>query len=85
MKLSLIALVFAASLALCASAEAKDAPQKGKKKKEVAPKVHACSSVCKGDKHFYLHGEKGHVCGKECERMLESFRLKIVAEKQDGC
>ncbi|MBP6313417.1 MAG: ester cyclase [Flavobacteriales bacterium] len=35
-------------------------------------KEHVCSDKCKGDKHLYAHGEKGHECAEECKKVMES-------------
>ena len=34
-------------------------------------KEHVCSDKCKDGNHFLAHGEKGHVCAAECEKMME--------------
>lgn len=38
----------------------------------VMDKEHVCTAACKGDKHIYAHGEKGHECSPDCQRMRES-------------
>ncbi len=40
-----------------------------KTKTEQGPaKDHVCNANCKGGKHVYIHGEKGHVCAAECTK-----------------
>ena len=39
-------------------------------KKEVL-KEHKCTKACTKDKHVYAHGEKGHVCGDACKKMMK--------------
>lgn len=34
-------------------------------------KDHKCTAACKNGKHVYAHGEKGHVCGKACKKMMK--------------
>lgn len=31
-------------------------------------KEHKCNEKCKKGKHFYKHGEKGHMCTAECKK-----------------
>ncbi|MBI3502279.1 MAG: hypothetical protein HY063_10845 [Bacteroidetes bacterium] len=38
--------------------------------KKMEMKDHVCTSACKDGKHVYAHGEKGHVCGPECKKMM---------------
>lgn len=45
-------------------------PEKSKQSKEMGMKDHLCTSTCKDGKHLYAHGEKGHVCGEECKKMM---------------
>jgi hypothetical protein len=39
-------------------------------KKEML-KEHKCTKACTKDKHVYAHGEKGHVCGDACKKMMK--------------
>lgn len=39
--------------------------------KKEALKEHKCTKACTKDKHAYAHGEKGHVCGDACKKMME--------------
>lgn len=45
------------------------AQQKEQKKETL--KEHKCTKACTKDKHVYAHGEKGHVCGDACKKMME--------------
>ena len=38
------------------------------KTEQVPLKDHVCNANCKGGKHVYMHGEKGHVCTSECPK-----------------
>lgn len=33
-------------------------------------KEHKCTKACTKEKHVYAHGEKGHVCGDACKKMM---------------
>ncbi|HOS47920.1 MAG TPA: hypothetical protein PLG57_04745 [Bacteroidia bacterium] len=40
-------------------------------------KEHSCTTACKEGKHMYMHGEKGHVCTKECHKaMAKTMKMK---------
>jgi hypothetical protein len=51
---------------------AQDAPKmdakKDTKKTEMKMKEHVCTSSCKGGKHMYANGEKGHTCTAACKK-----------------
>ena len=34
-------------------------------------KDHKCTAACKNGKHMYAHGEKAHVCGEACKKMMD--------------
>lgn len=36
---------------------------------EVALKDHVCTAACEGGSCVYAHGEKGHVCNTECQKV----------------
>lgn len=57
------------------SAHSQQAPTKA------AMKEHNCTSSCKESKHMYMHGEKGHVCTKECKKASS----KAMMMKEHSC
>ncbi|MBK7289631.1 MAG: hypothetical protein IPI78_04925 [Chitinophagaceae bacterium] len=34
-------------------------------------KDHVCTADCHDGQHLLAHGEKGHVCGDECKKMMD--------------
>lgn len=38
-------------------------------------KEHKCTGACKDGKHVYAHGEKGHVCGRACKKMMKKGKM----------
>lgn len=64
-KLMLIAAIVGFALV----ANAQTTKQESKKEKtKTEMKDHVCTSACKDGQHMYAHGEKGHVCGKACNK-----------------
>ena len=47
---------------------------------------HNCNPGCDGDKHFYVHGEKGHVCDPNCPvmRSMHMQGTDAEGEKKEG-
>lgn len=45
-----------------------------KKATVAAAKEHSCTAECKGGKHAYAHGEKGHTCGDACKKMMKEMK-----------
>ena len=39
--------------------------------KKAELKEHKCTAACTKSKHAYAHGEKGHVCGDACKKMMD--------------
>ncbi len=56
------------SVAQKVKTESKETKVTKTKTEQVPAKDHVCNANCKGGKHVYLHGEKGHVCAAECTK-----------------
>jgi hypothetical protein len=48
-----------------------------KETKKDALKEHVCTKACTKTKHAYAHGEKGHVCGDACKKMMMDKKGKM--------
>ncbi len=46
-----------------------------KQENKMELKEHKCTDACKNGKHMYAHGEKGHVCGKACKKMMKKGKM----------
>lgn len=69
MKKTILFLILLAGFTVAVNAQtAKTETKKQSAKTEQTQlKDHVCTSACSNGNHVYAHGEKGHVCTKECE------------------
>lgn len=70
MKTLATCLLMTCFLSTAALAQDKKMDSKMDAQKETL-KDHKCTKACTKDKHAYTHGEKGHVCGDACKKMMD--------------
>lgn len=68
-------LIVVITVGVMAVSLARPLPVQGPKKDSTAtqtmtPKAHVCTAACKNGKHMYAHGEKGHLCTKNCSSQM---------------
>jgi hypothetical protein len=69
-KLMLVVAIVGIAFAANAQTTKKESKKQKAKTEQMAMKDHVCTDKCKDGKHVYAHGEKGHVCGEECKKMM---------------
>jgi hypothetical protein len=65
----------AAAILIAVSVAGQSYAQDAKQDTKMELKEHKCTSACKNGKHVYAHGEKGHVCTKECKKMMKKDKM----------
>lgn len=61
-----IAIIMGISFSVSAQSSSKKEKTENQK---VEMKNHVCTSACSNGNHILMHGEKGHVCTKDCPHM----------------
>jgi hypothetical protein len=68
MKKTILFLILLACISVTVNAQTAKAETKKQpaKTEQMQLKDHVCTTACSNGNHVYAHGEKGHVCTKEC-------------------
>lgn len=63
-------------------------PQNNYAKSKKALKEHVCTNACKDGKCVFKHGEKGHICGPECNAKINKSASQPILKEHvctDAC